>query len=400
LALNSFGMHIVIVTGTSSLQGGSGIFLDGLERQGYEIIRYRLKRSGIRPFIKRPSCWNAIILEIGYRLFYRLRSLFQFLRLIIDPKRFPIIILHQTTAISVVLALHFIKKKLIIYPLDNFFFCRSSYNFHHKTDNECLLCLGANLTVDDTCESFPLKGKNKSNDRLRGYLKKISRSIFFVCQNKLQAELVTKHYGVGTRTLVSGLGTENLIDSLSTHWKESCERVNTKVFVHIRSHGAKGLNTVLIAAFKLPTYSFYIPDSMPKVFAEGHDIPSNVIFHDIGDQSDLIERAVSASLVLVPSKWSAPIETSLIKSLLTNANVAVLESTMGFEREISSDVDLLVLDHRIETWDAKIKYYLSREIDYRKLQDSRIKFVRQHLCKRQFRETLNKAIKEASSFGK
>ena len=48
----------------------------------------------------------------------------------------------------------------------------------------------------------------------------------------------------------------------------------------------------------------------------------------------------SASLVVVPSLWSAPIEGALVKSIVANPRTAIIDNASAFQSEVPTDVAL------------------------------------------------------------
>jgi len=57
-------------------------------------------------------------------------------------------------------------------------------------------------------------------------------------------------------------------------------------------------------------------------------------------EAGLREAMAASRMVMVPSLWSAPIEGALIKSLITNDRVAILDNDSAFQSELPHEAVL------------------------------------------------------------
>jgi hypothetical protein len=140
---------------------------------------------------------------------------------------------------------------------------------------------------------------------------------------------------------------------------------------HGEELNAKGLRYVIELARALPELTVLIPAERSLVLreassADGKEIvlPSNVVVQNLRWESGLSEHVAACRLVLCPSQWSAPVEGALLKSLFFNGNVAVCESSFGFERELPQDLTLRLSIDPMKAA-ASVREFLAAEICHR-----------------------------------
>lgn len=265
-----------------------------------------------------------------------------------------IIFLHPQTAGFRTLIKLAQKNELFLYVMDNSFFCIRSYNFHPSRKTECLKCIASTANIDAECTPFPVKMNRDRNLDFLEQLHGIADQITFLCQNENQEKLIKRHFGSDASCKVIGMDTGELSD-----WSpaELMQSENTADKSFILFHGSavepKGLDYFYRLAEKLPNRRFIVPS--PKTQIGHRAIPQNIEFYDVTWSTGLRELTRTASLVMNPSMWSAPIEGALIKSLAYNRNVATVKTQYGYENEIPDDVGLLRLPENVNEAATKIE---------------------------------------------
>ena len=226
-------------------------------------------------------------------------------------------------------------NKVILYIMDNSFFCIRSYNIHPTRNNECLDCLGF-IKPHKLCFPFHRNYKKFKNIEYLNLLKDHSHKIIFYSQNNLQKLLLKKHFGNNINVKVVGM---NIGKLKKTETTISSKAFSYDIVFHAYSHKAKGLLYTIKLAKLLPNQSFLIPDTKENVLKATeikNNLPANITFKKMNWDSGLKEMVISAGLVINPSIWSAPIEAALLKSAAFNQNVATVASSYGYEKEIKS----------------------------------------------------------------
>ena len=153
--------------------------------------------------------------------------------------------------------------------------------------------------------------------------------MYFLAQNYQQFSLLKNTFGDRVRGGVVGMNTGEFCHQPAVSKKHGYD-----IVYHGSGDDAKGIMYVLKLAKHLKQYSFLLPISQNVKKIE---LP-NVNFEECTWSSGLKEFTINARLILCPSIWSSPVESSLLKSIAYNGNVAVYDNNFGFQNEIDSKV--------------------------------------------------------------
>ena len=279
-------------------------------------------------------------------------------------KNSDVVLLHpQTMGFSTFRSLCENGNRISMYVLDSSFFCIRSLNYRPNKAGECLDCVGNLGACHSSCQPFPASASKAENIQFLEWLRTFSPSIHFLCQTEHQAKLVGKHFGENVRRTVVGMRTDE--------FKLTKEGSVFDLVFHGEELNAKGLRYVIELARALPELTVLIPAERSLVLreassADGKEIvlPSNVVVQNLRWESGLSEHVAACRLVLCPSQWSAPVEGALLKSLFFNGNVAVCESSFGFERELPQDLTLRLSIDPMKAA-ASVREFLAAEICHR-----------------------------------
>lgn len=298
-----------------------------LSNKGYKLL-YKKRELSIRALLKQKFLFIALQ-ELVRRIIWK-----TYLCFFILTKKNSRIIFAWPQLVGFDILLKALKNnKVILYIMDNSFFCIRSYNTNPITNKECLDCLGF-IKPHKLCLSFPKKYKKDENIRYLKLLKESASQIIFYSQNELQKSLLKKHFGDKIKVKVVGMN----INVTKKH-QEIIESKNPSydIVFHGKSLIAKGIIYVIKLAEFLPDITFLIPDSKEnvlEVLGKNYNFSENITFKKMDWESGLKEAVISARLVINPTLWSAPIEAALVKSSTYNQNVATVESVYGYEKEI------------------------------------------------------------------
>lgn len=322
-----------------------------LRNKGYKTIQ--MPKGFSNTIIYKNNLYFNILEKLVRNFFWKI-----YLNLFVLTQKDSKIIFAWPQKIGYDIILKAIKhNKVILYIMDNSFFCIRSYNTNPTTNKECLDCLGS-IKPHKLCSSFPKKYSKKKNVQYLELLKNSSDQIIFYSQNKLQKSLLKKHFGNKTIIKVVGMNIE---------LKKSAEIFKHKypvydIVFHGRSLISKGLIYIIKLAEYLPNQTFLIPDSKEnvlKVLDKKNTLSNNIIFKKMNWENGLKEAVISAQLVINPSMWSAPIEGALVKSAIYNQNVATVETIYGYEKEIGFIKNHIRLSTDIPTAAKQLKYFFN-----------------------------------------
>lgn len=222
------------------------------------------------------------------------------------------------------------------YVLDNFLFCKQSYNYNRATQKECIKCIYDN--ADRDCVSFPVRYSDSEYQRFRRIVRSADNVRFFF-QNENHKQLHSKIINHSNAAVI-GLETSDFA-ALSLIAVE--DREDYAIF-HGDLTEAKGFNLLMLLVSGLPDIKFVVP-AMDKRLERFE----NVTMIDMRWNSGLAQYVRSARLVLCLSCWSAPIEAALAKSIRTNGVVVVADVIHGFSAEFSDDALLKLSEDDLES---------------------------------------------------
>ena len=297
-----------------------------LNNKDYNYV-YRRNALSLRK-LKTEKKYLTLLLEILKRKLDNI--LFNFKIFFI--KNTKIIVIHPQT-IGYDLFFRLLKyNKIFLYVMDNSFFCVRSYNVHPLLKNECLQCIDK-LSPHEDCYPCPVSMSQTKNITHLKKLKKNSKNIIFLSQNKNQSLLLKLHFGNSVKVRIIGMDTNEIKRENKGHLYNITKY---DIVFHGKPLIAKGILYFIELAIILPELSFFIPDTKENVkLVFNADLPSNIFFKNITWETGLLEIVEKAKLVINPSMWSAPIEGALVKSAYFNNNVATVKTRFGFENEVS-----------------------------------------------------------------
>lgn len=373
---------ILFVNGVPSIEKGAGLFSIQLDEdiKNYNNISclFVSNRIVIGKHFKDNNIFKVLTAFLQH-CYYRLRF-FIFLTTYWVKKPDVLIILHQQY-VGFKQCEKIIKsrnKDTFIYLLDSGFFCIKSYNHLEKDNSECIKCVGGNYESINIhgCNPFPVKSKDFRHFLVNLHKYVGQNKISFLTQNNKQADLVKLHYGEDVNVKTVGIWTSKLPDMNS--YKKLREEIVVKDYIlyHGTPIAAKGVTYSLALAKLCPDINFVFP--FDKSIINDSRIPNNCEFHPINWDTGLKELTINSKLVLVPSLWSAPIESALVKSLIYSNAVCVVEIDYAFSSEIENDIILKLSKNLTEAAkQIKTAYFESWRVDNIKLAnwyDNHLKF--------------------------
>ena len=229
-----------------------------------------------------------------------------------------------------------------LYLLDSSYFCPVSYNHIKGENTPCLRCQGGSFSQVQAhdCKPFPRWGK----DAYR-YAPELSKlvaegKVVLLAQTKTQAEQAKDHFRLDHLPDIVGLWASDWEDSFTYFYR----KVNVvesgpyewDVVFHANCLRAKGFLWMISVAKSCPLLRFMFPFTRPS-WAE---TPSNCSFIPCTWDTGLKDHLVKSRFVAVPSIWSAPIESALIKSIAMARAVIVVKNQTGYMKELPENLIL------------------------------------------------------------
>lgn len=362
-----------LISGIGPGLGGVGALMKRLkplgESCGYNVLFKDAQSTSLRLLCRERRFLRLFLLLISkyYRcaLFYAQSA---FLR------NKDIVFIHPQTASYKLLFWLLKSNRVSVYLMDNSFFCIRSYNYHREKKRECVDCLGVVRDCSLECEVFP--GKKRKDVAIRELLrlKKESVSINFLCQNNNQLMMVKRHFGDDVHCRVVGMYTGELDEwdpSVLSDYTDKSDR--SSIVYHGSGLEEKGLLYVIELAALLPKINFLVPCDKSMVAAL--KVPDNIDFRAMTWSTGLKKCVENAALVLHPSRWSAPIEGALIKSLAYNPYVATVETQYGFENEVPDQVGLIRLPSDLQAAASILECFVDQPPNFHNYVSFRVKWL-------------------------
>lgn len=338
---------LVFISGIPAGDSGTGRFVAHLEARMAELVGSRIKliTKPERPPLWRIQIWmrNKAYKHAAYefvRYGVLLGKFFTGVTLVWLSRGQRLILLHPQN-VGYRLALRLLesrKEPALIYLLDSSFFCVLSYNHLQGENGSCLRCLefGFDQIVKNGCKPFPQADPEATAFAPR--LKELVNSgrVKVAAQNRRQAELAQRHFGLASQPPVVGLWTHDWDEVFSSSNTQSVtsEIVPSAYSWDVLFHGhcldAKGVAWTAVLAAQCPELRFMFPFAKPDWF----DAPKNCFFIPCSWESGLREEIRSSMFVAVPSLWSAPIEGALVKSIACARAVVVVNNPTSYCDEL------------------------------------------------------------------
>ncbi len=253
-----------------------------------------------------------------------------------------------------------LNNKVYIYALDNFFFCKKSYNYI-KGNEPCLKCLNnIDESIKNKCD-FLLPNQNHDDYlNLLNVIESNLDSIRFLTQNDSQSEMIKLKFGQSAKITKLGM-LINLDEDVKSQINHKFLKYDF-VF-HNTNVDAKGILFFIQLAKLMPEYSFLVPYSIGDINQHHKKIENifNIDFIRMTWYDGLKECIKNCKIVINPSIWSAPVEGALLKSIKFNGCVAIIPSDYSFQKEIPVDA-VINLDKSYEKSISILKQTINSEI--------------------------------------
>jgi len=348
---------IVVVSGIPAGDSGTGRLISHLRERMGELVGDRL-RLVARP--ERPARWQIQLWLRNRQYRYMTREVLRYagryagfvwgLTLTRLKRDRQMILLHpQNLGYDLALRLLGSRRRTpLVYLLDSSFFCVSSYNHLAGGSGACLRCLelGYGQVAANGCRPFPRPDPRalRFAPALQALVK--AGQVRVAVQNQRQAGLAQRHFELPELPPATGLWTQDWDGVLGA---EAMPPVPSfpggyawDVVFHGHSLDAKGARWTAAVAALCPELRFMFP--FPR--ADGFEATENCTFMPCSWESGLREEMEKSRFVVVPSLWSAPIEGSLVKSIVTAEAVVVVENATSFSDELPDGLCLkLPTDH-------------------------------------------------------
>jgi hypothetical protein len=333
-------MNKYIISGIGPSELGAGRLVKELinyartNSPNIKVLTFYSKKNILFKYLKKTIFGNYLKL-IYYKILQKSNSSREFNN-IFNSK---ILLLHpQTLGFENFKTLHKNNNKIFMYVLDNSYFCIKSFNYIGEF-NPCFNCLGKidyTAIKKSNCEPSPVLYSLKDNYDFLNYIQQFKNDIHFLTQNNSQQDLLIKHFGSQIKTDVVGMYTNEFeLDKILSR--------NSEFMYDFVYHGslevAKGILYFITMAEKLINNSFFMPydENLIKDKFRMKVLPNNIYFKNQSWESGLEETIKYSKIVICPSLWSAPIEGALLKSIMVNGCVAVVETEFAFSQELNQD---------------------------------------------------------------
>lgn len=354
-------MKKFLISGIAPEYSGVGRLMKNLcpvaHKKNYHILYPKYSQPVVE--LLKKGDFFSIIKKIFYKTLF-------ILKLEIISKSEIILIHPQTIGYKKILNLIQFNTNVKMYLMDNSFFCMCSYNYASRTEKECLKCLNNPGSDYEECKPFPTKYNKSYNVSFLKNLQKTYAKIQFFVQTEHQKKLVQLHFGENVRVKNIGLN----LNEIDFEEIETLSKLPKQDFIvyHGNLAAAKGILFVIKLAKHLKKYKLIIPfdeKTIRSSFPHIKNLSSNIILKKLTWESGLKEYVSSSKLILCPSIWSATIEGSLLKSLAYNGNVAVYNTSYGFENELPSNI-LLRLNNNLVQSASKINKFIQENQNNKK----------------------------------
>ena len=229
-----------------------------------------------------------------------------------------------------------------LYLMDSSFFCVKSYNHIAGEHSACTRCLGGRWqwAANLGCQPWPILDAATARfvEQLREWM--IAGHVRCLVQNERQAELIQAHCGGRATTRVIGLWTSDLDASALRPARPAKDTERPMIVFHGVSIAAKGAHWALEVARHCPQLTFLFPFKSRQLKLASGELPPNARFESITWETGLADEVVAASVVLVPSLWSATMEGALLKSIIAARAVAVVDEPTAYSSELPAGLVL------------------------------------------------------------
>ena len=154
----------------------------------------------------------------------------------------------------------------------------------------------------------------------------------FFCQTNGYVTLLRAVFGDEINVTVEKMKTLELLTLLNEVKLPDKKKCKFDFIFHASFISAKGADYCLELASKMPKHIFVIPENMSLDI----NVPKNIVFRPCTWQTGLKQLIIDSRIVLCLSRWSAPTEAAVLKSMLLG-KPTVLMNENTFSHDISSD---------------------------------------------------------------
>ena len=221
------------------------------------------------------------------------------------------------------------SSKINYHVVDTHFFCIKSYNVYGGKN--CLNCLEGRAILSG-CGHFPRKQSHSKYIKFQTTIEKHRDKINFFCQTDKYKDLLFTKYGNDVTVTVKKMFTFELMkmaESQENNTISPRRETYTKKY-DLGFHGAfipaKGSDYLIELSTVLSSSHFLVPEPGIHQNKNIHFVPYNW-------NTGLREALSECRIIICPSIWSAPVEGSILKSMLDAHPVALLPQNT-FTREI------------------------------------------------------------------
>lgn len=354
-----------IISGIPNSKGGVGRLIGYLET----IV---MKNKIITPSSKEGESLRKLLKEKKYFLFFKNLILRKYDRIfyILKLKKFKnkeLILIHpQTIGLKHTMNL-ILNNNVTLYVMDNSFFCRRSYNNLPHENKACLKCIGGNNNESylNNCP-HPMINSSKVYDGFYNFLLEKKNEINFYSQNNEQTELLKLHFGNKINVEEIGLVTRDMFKIINKSKIKLKIDKKYDIVYHGANVMAKGVEYIVNLAKNTPDLKYLIPSKKSEVEAlMGKKINvENIFFEKMSWESGLNKAVTNSRLIMCPSMWSAPIEGAVVKSLLYNGNLAMVETNYSFVHDIPHKI-ILKLTGNLKKDKIILIEYLKKENEFK-----------------------------------
>ena len=285
-------------------------------KRAFAYLYYTLVNHGVVTFLAQISSFICAFLLFCFR--------FPFVSVtLVHP---------QSVGYRNLLRLCKVNKITYSYIVDTSWFCIKSYNYISPELSPCFRCLiSSDSSLVNGCSCL----WDNSFDSHHLYIQGLHRGLFghLFVQNKAQYDLFLASGFSSSHISILPMVSESVLVEIYSQSPLRPDKVGDLQSFDFHSrysvvfHGsevlAKGLEFALKCASLNPDITFFFPFSSDSILPSFRT--SNMIFFPSSWNTGLRELCYNCSAILIPSLWSAPIESSLLKSLSTSKPVISLK---------------------------------------------------------------------------
>jgi hypothetical protein len=350
----------LLISGIAPGPGGVGEFMTQIEAVANPNI-WDIKYP--KQFKGRNNIFIKIINEIFIKFFFSISKT--------NIKLYDEIVIISFAHLNIRLLnkIKLLAKKVVVYHIDNSFFCVKAYNHLPGNNKPCLKCLDSlNFSSEYSCTPRPFNfSKNQPVSKIN--IIKLMPKVTFLALSQGHKKLIKKFYGNYSDVTVLSHYTKEL-DDLKITQKNSDKY---DLVYHGSDMEEKGSHYIIKLFSELSEYKCLVPFKL-----KSH--PENINAKDMTWNSGLGDAVSKARVVFCPSLWTATPETSILKSLINPGLVAAFDFENSFSHELPDNTIIKLTGNIIS--DAEIiRNILSSTTE----QEIRIKesksFVKEHLGK-------------------